>query len=468
MMGFALLWALSYLYSFLAQAAGDAQSVIHTDVALFAATVGGCLLAMLANKHAGSGMGLSAIAMVSCALMLVGVILTAGCAYIAPSSNMLLFAKASLGFGQGLLYVLWGIAISTREVEQIEYAFLGLVPTVSVILIAFVVIRQLCSSMWVVGVVYICILPVFSASLLITSERSANATTGIVIEAPVNAEAPTKSIVAIFISLAILFASMSLIWVVNLGTFMLDFSHSALAYALGAAVAFALIWASLRWTKRFDMSTITRWNMPVAILGAFFASIGGTLLAASQICFIAINVGLELLGRLLVIHTAKRSPSLRGRICAIGFAAIPLGGMLGGIAWSTLQTLVTPLPSYALILAALVPFAAVCATVGWGESKLGQPTASNPGEPIASATSDPFGQACRTLCEKGGLSTRESEVFELLAQGRSRTYIRESLFISKGTVDTHITHIYRKLGVTSKDGLMALVDETNARHKQQP
>lgn len=65
--------------------------------------------------------------------------------------------------------------------------------------------------------------------------------------------------------------------------------------------------------------------------------------------------------------------------------------------------------------------------------------------------------ACRRLQKIFGLSDRETEIAFLLAQGRSRPYIREKLFISKNTVATHIKHIYRKLGIHSREDLIDLV-----------
>lgn len=58
-----------------------------------------------------------------------------------------------------------------------------------------------------------------------------------------------------------------------------------------------------------------------------------------------------------------------------------------------------------------------------------------------------------------GLSARETEIFLLLAQGRSRPYIRDTLFLSKNTVATHIRHIYEKLGIHSHQELIDLVEE---------
>lgn len=52
------------------------------------------------------------------------------------------------------------------------------------------------------------------------------------------------------------------------------------------------------------------------------------------------------------------------------------------------------------------------------------------------------------------------EIAFLLAQGRSRPYIREKLFISKNTVATHIRHIYGKMDIHSREELIDLVVET--------
>ncbi len=49
--------------------------------------------------------------------------------------------------------------------------------------------------------------------------------------------------------------------------------------------------------------------------------------------------------------------------------------------------------------------------------------------------------------EKLGLSKREVEVLELLAQGFSNQEIADKLFVSLNTAKTHISNIYTKLNV---------------------
>ena len=63
----------------------------------------------------------------------------------------------------------------------------------------------------------------------------------------------------------------------------------------------------------------------------------------------------------------------------------------------------------------------------------------------------------RDLAATAGLSAREQEVLGYLVQGRGAKYISEALFISVSTVQTHRKHIYKKLGVASREELLDLV-----------
>lgn len=55
------------------------------------------------------------------------------------------------------------------------------------------------------------------------------------------------------------------------------------------------------------------------------------------------------------------------------------------------------------------------------------------------------------------LLPRETEVFMLLAQGRSRAFIQDVLSVSEGTVKTHTSRIYQKPGVAGKQELLCCV-----------
>ena len=65
---------------------------------------------------------------------------------------------------------------------------------------------------------------------------------------------------------------------------------------------------------------------------------------------------------------------------------------------------------------------------------------------------------CRTLAERYGLSSRETEVAELIARGYTGPAIAEALFISENTMRTHNRRIYAKLGVHKKQELLRLLE----------
>jgi DNA-binding CsgD family transcriptional regulator len=53
------------------------------------------------------------------------------------------------------------------------------------------------------------------------------------------------------------------------------------------------------------------------------------------------------------------------------------------------------------------------------------------------------------------LTERERDVLELVAQGLTNREVAARLFISSGTVRTHLEHVYEKLGVRSRAGAVA-------------
>jgi LuxR family transcriptional regulator, maltose regulon positive regulatory protein len=59
------------------------------------------------------------------------------------------------------------------------------------------------------------------------------------------------------------------------------------------------------------------------------------------------------------------------------------------------------------------------------------------------------------------LSERELEVLELIAAGKTNRRIASDLFVSVGTVKTHINNVYRKLDAHSRTQALARARELN-------
>ena len=85
---------------------------------------------------------------------------------------------------------------------------------------------------------------------------------------------------------------------------------------------------------------------------------------------------------------------------------------------------------------------------------------AEPAEGIQQKSDDTaFETACAAVAEKHRLTARETEVFELLARGRTSPVIQEKLVLSHNTVKTHVRHIYAKLDVHSQQELINMVEE---------
>ena len=105
-------------------------------------------------------------------------------------------------------------------------------------------------------------------------------------------------------------------------------------------------------------------------------------------------------------------------------------------------------------------------TGGEGESAAGETGVSAPvavgASPSAISSQNPqpvdfIGQRVALLAREHKLTPRETEVFGLLAHGRSIPYVRDALIISRDTAATHAKHIYAKLDVHSRQELIDLV-----------
>jgi ATP/maltotriose-dependent transcriptional regulator MalT len=123
-------------------------------------------------------------------------------------------------------------------------------------------------------------------------------------------------------------------------------------------------------------------------------------------------------------------------------------GLLGGVLiallrWSEYQFLV--MENSFEIYAALV--AAMFAALGvWLGIRLNRPKTA-PGETAAVPTpsAEPF-VADEKRRDDLGITRREMEILELVAEGMSNREIAEKLFVSENTVKTHCSRAFDKLG----------------------
>jgi len=60
------------------------------------------------------------------------------------------------------------------------------------------------------------------------------------------------------------------------------------------------------------------------------------------------------------------------------------------------------------------------------------------------------------------LTATERSVAELVGEGRTNREVADALFMSPSTVQAHLKHIYRKLGVRSRTELAAGLDHARS------
>jgi len=64
------------------------------------------------------------------------------------------------------------------------------------------------------------------------------------------------------------------------------------------------------------------------------------------------------------------------------------------------------------------------------------------------------------------ISSREQEVVRLLLEGKSGRDMARELFVSVKTIKTHVSNVYRKLGIKSRWQLMALIQNSQDRYRE--
>lgn len=227
-------------------------------------------------------------------------------------------------------------------------------------------------------------------------------------------------------------AACLLLGLIALLAFMLDRRQRSLAAGIAAAVAvFAAVYFSLP-----SMST-----SPVPFI----------LITPASLVLLACATGLS----------AQRDRTA----LPLDVLAAALGGLVAGVfAYVALGPLFGTLPHQDEVFS-LVPAVALAATValmlvdGDGYAALLFPTSTAEGARLVT----PLDERCAHVSARLGLTARESQVLALIAEGRNEPYMEKALSVSRATVKTHVSHIYRKAGVSSRQELLDVIQSGAGR-----
>lgn len=194
--------------------------------------------------------------------------------------------------------------------------------------------------------------------------------------------------------------------------------------------------------------------------------VDGPAKLACMLVILAAYLGLTLVNLDSLLCLVKRYRVAPFYLVGRGHAPVVVGVALGfliGYAAAFAGVLENQL--FAFISLGLVVLLTVFVTViNFDKDELESERHPAPGPAAAPGTPQPtrasWRERCEALARENGLSAREIEVFNLLAKGRGSVYIQEKLYISQHTVKTHTYHIYKKLGVSSREELLTLIEQT--------
>ena len=235
-----------------------------------------------------------------------------------------------------------------------------------------------------------------------------------------------------------------------------------MANIVGMLFAIAVSIAIVMFSARIDLGVYFRWMSTPMILSIVFTAFSSPLAATiSTILANAMFTSLEIIMVLYFIRLAHKTNRPSSFFIGIGACATYTGLLIGyllGAEWATLSAQgALGIQSYCLILIGV--FSIAMLLVPRNDSAWSGGGAQLESKQAADEPQKTFEALCDAVALKHALSKRETDVFKLLAQGRSQPYIRDALFLSKNTVSTHIRHIYRKLDIHSKEELIDLVEK---------
>ena len=237
----------------------------------------------------------------------------------------------------------------------------------------------------------------------------------------------------------------------------------------GALVAALFGYVVYRRAVRIDLALAMRVCVPLAM-----ASMLVLCLAPARAAFVAQILGFAANTLLhMHLHVAAATLTNLGRAGACRASAGFLMPLYLAIVIST--SLVPAMagldaPRACLAFAAAMLVAGLyLAPLGVGYRSLGMRIGAEEHDALMEAAEAPAAEPspqparpAQVIAERYGLTKREREVLEPFVAGRDSGWIREQLGISRDTVNTHLKHIYAKVGIHSKRELLDLAEQLEA------
>ncbi len=230
---------------------------------------------------------------------------------------------------------------------------------------------------------------------------------------------------------------------------------------LGRLLPNAIILAGvLFFRKVFDLGVIYRITLPLVIVGFLVLLLADGNPVAAQFFLSAGSESFLALAFIVVCCSAYRHRASAAYACAIVFAVHAVFVRIGAVTSVVVLragAIDQGLPYGAIVVLAALVFAASILVfrerdfyLQWGDVGITPAAASREGR---------LRDVVDALAAAAKLSARECDIALLMARNLSNADIASELFIAPGTVRTHVSRIYAKLEVHSRDEFLAVLQE---------
>jgi len=312
-------------------------------------------------------------------------------------------------------------------------------------------------------------LPLFSALTVGPLSAPAEATTQQHAAPQPQVDSSGRSIIPRFAQTMFVFgAALGLMWSLTVHDTLASFGLASRLAFLGAGAVGVVIalWSLVR-AQQIELRFIFAPVLPLIVAGFLLLPIVGpqNILIANT----AVAVGFmafEMLTWVALSAIVKRTHRTPTRVFSRG-KAISYGGVVAGGAAGSAFALVSPVFENAILMysfGAVMVLITVAVFVLGSKESFSQAFGVEPMTPSAlTITTEALRESHLAIAANHKLTARETDVFLLLAQGRSLPYIESELYISHGTANTHVRSIYRKLDVHTRQELLDLLDRERGR-----
>lgn len=262
--------------------------------------------------------------------------------------------------------------------------------------------------------------------------------------------------------------ALGLMWSINVHDSLTSFGVASRLAFLGAGAAGVVIalWSLMR-SQHIDLRFVFAPVLPLIIAGFLLLPIVGpenviianTAVALGFMCF-------EMLTWVALSAIVKRTHRTPARVFGKG-KAISYGGVLAGGVLGSIFVALAPDSDKAILLYSFGAVMSIISVVVYLLGSRDTLTQTLGVDARESASSVISAEALRdrdlAIAGSHRLTARESDVFLLLALGRSLPFIEEELHISHGTSNTHLRNIYRKLDVHNRQEFLNLLESERNR-----